>query len=282
MVRTPFSKQNEDKKKGEIKKGPWSAEEDQKLITYIRRYGIWNWTQMPKFAGLARSGKSCRLRWMNYLRPNIKHGNFTKQEEETISKWQQLLGNRWSAIAGKLPGRTDNEIKNYWNTRLKKCVRPEKSTQGPAPLTDNRTSSQLAAPLPTAIESVKSDYPIIFESLSEETSMSSSGSRTSTWKAFELQETSINSLAINDWVNKEASWDAEIAGKSTLLEVANKELDLDYWEEMILPPQEEASLEEDFDSMFMVSSGLLPPAADCSYPEFSTDGHLVYDNLWEN
>ncbi|OWM85693.1 hypothetical protein CDL15_Pgr029116 [Punica granatum] len=278
MVRPPSSKQNEDKKSGEINKGPWSAEEDQKLIAYIRRYGIWNWTLMPKFAGLARSGKSCRLRWMNYLRPNIRHGNFTKQEEETIIKWQQLLGNRWSSIATKLPGRTDNEIKNYWNTRLKKSVRSEKSTQ--APHTNNRTSSQLAAPLPPATVSVKSDHPKIFESLSEETlTMSSSGS--STWKAFELQETSANSLPINDWVNNEASWSVQIAGKSTLLEAVSKGLELDYWEEMILPPLEDVSLAEDFDAMFWVSPGLVLPAADCSLPKFSTDEYLVYDNLWE-
>ncbi|KAK3432548.1 transcription factor MYB13 [Eucalyptus grandis] len=105
-----------------VKKGTWSAEEDQKLTAYIRRYGIWNWAHMPNPAGLARTGKSCRLRWMNYLRPNIRHGNITKEEEDLIIKLQQLLGNKWAAIAARLPGRTDNEIKNYWNTRLKKRV----------------------------------------------------------------------------------------------------------------------------------------------------------------
>ncbi|KAL4323344.1 hypothetical protein GQ457_11G011770 [Hibiscus cannabinus] len=103
-----------------LKKGTWTSDEDRKLVAYVMRYGIWNWNEMPKFAGLQRSGKSCRLRWMNYLRPDIRRGNFTREEEETIIHLQKKLGNRWSAIAARLPQRTDNDIKNYWNTRLKK------------------------------------------------------------------------------------------------------------------------------------------------------------------
>ncbi|TKY66689.1 Myb-related protein Myb4 [Spatholobus suberectus] len=114
MVRTPCS----DKNNG-LKKGAWTPEEDKKLIDYITRYGHWNWRLLPKFAGLARCGKSCRLRWVNYLRPDLKRGDYTQEEEETIIKLHRDLGNRWSAIAARMPGRTDNEIKNYWNTNLK-------------------------------------------------------------------------------------------------------------------------------------------------------------------
>ncbi|KAG8050212.1 hypothetical protein GUJ93_ZPchr0009g567 [Zizania palustris] len=70
-----------------------------------------------------RCSKSCRLRWTNYLRPGIKRGNFSDQEEKLIVHLQALLGNRWAAIASYLPERTDNDIKNYWNTHLKKKLK---------------------------------------------------------------------------------------------------------------------------------------------------------------
>lgn len=103
-----------------LKRGPWTPEEDQKLITFIQEHGHGSWRTLPQKAGLQRCGKSCRLRWTNYLRPDIKRGKFSLQEEQTIIQLHALLGNRWSAIATHLPKRTDNEIKNYWNTHLKK------------------------------------------------------------------------------------------------------------------------------------------------------------------
>ncbi|KZV32994.1 Myb domain protein 13 [Dorcoceras hygrometricum] len=105
-----------------LKKGPWTAEEDSILINFINWHGHGNWRALPKRAGLLRCGKSCRLRWMNYLRPDIKRGNFTREEEETIIALHQQLGNKWSVMAARLPGRTDNEIKNVWHTNLKKRI----------------------------------------------------------------------------------------------------------------------------------------------------------------
>ncbi|KAJ4811545.1 myb domain protein 63 [Rhynchospora pubera] len=103
-----------------LNKGSWTPEEDLRLIAYIQKYGHPNWRALPKQAGLLRCGKSCRLRWINYLRPDIKRGTFSMDEEETVIRLHNLLGNKWSKIASYLPGRTDNEIKNVWNTHLKK------------------------------------------------------------------------------------------------------------------------------------------------------------------
>ncbi|XP_044480115.1 transcription factor MYB46-like [Mangifera indica] len=106
-----------------LRKGLWSPEEDDKLMSYMLNNGQGCWSDVARNAGLQRCGKSCRLRWINYLRPDLKRGAFSPQEEELIIHLHSLLGNRWSQIAARLPGRTDNEIKNFWNSTIKKRLK---------------------------------------------------------------------------------------------------------------------------------------------------------------
>ncbi|XP_038992277.1 transcription factor MYB108-like isoform X2 [Hibiscus syriacus] len=104
----------------ELRRGPWTVEEDFKLIEYIATHGEGRWNSLARCAGLKRTGKSCRLRWLNYLRPDVRRGNITLEEQLLILELHSRWGNRWSKIAQHLPGRTDNEIKNYWRTRVQK------------------------------------------------------------------------------------------------------------------------------------------------------------------
>ncbi|XP_057487067.1 transcription factor MYB82-like [Actinidia eriantha] len=114
--------------KPRVKKGLWKPEEDVILKKYVETHGEGNWASVSQKSGLMRGGKSCRLRWKNYLRPNIKRGRMSEDEKDLIIRLHKLLGNRWSLIAGRLPGRTDNEVKNYWNTHLNKKNSQHKTT----------------------------------------------------------------------------------------------------------------------------------------------------------
>ncbi|KAJ8750762.1 hypothetical protein K2173_015943 [Erythroxylum novogranatense] len=125
-----------------LSKGPWTVMEDEILTDYVKAHGEGKWGNVPKRAGLNRCGKSCRLRWLNYLRPDIKRGNISPDEEDLIIRLHKLLGNRWALIAGRLPGRTDNEIKNYWNTYLCK-----KSAQGNQSSTKRKPISRKVTPI---------------------------------------------------------------------------------------------------------------------------------------
>ncbi|XP_006650271.1 transcription factor MYB94-like [Oryza brachyantha] len=106
-----------------LKKGPWTTAEDAMLVQHVRQHGEGNWNAVQRVTGLLRCGKSCRLRWTNHLRPNLKKGSFSPDEELLIAQLHAQLGNKWARMASHLPGRTDNEIKNYWNTRTKRRQR---------------------------------------------------------------------------------------------------------------------------------------------------------------
>ncbi|XP_028779989.1 transcription factor MYB46 [Neltuma alba] len=128
-MRKPESgKNNTNNNNNKLRKGLWSPEEDDKLMNYMLSNGQGCWSDVARNAGLQRCGKSCRLRWINYLRPDLKRGAFSPQEEELIIHLHSLLGNRWSQIAARLPGRTDNEIKNFWNSTIKKRLKLMSST----------------------------------------------------------------------------------------------------------------------------------------------------------
>ncbi|XWS10477.1 hypothetical protein CRYUN_Cryun39dG0083100 [Craigia yunnanensis] len=127
--------------KQKVKRGLWSPEEDDKLIKHITAHGHGSWSSVPKLCGLQRCGKSCRLRWINYLRPDLKRGSFTAEEEQIIIDVHRILGNRWAQIAKHLPGRTDNEVKNFWNS----CIKKKLLSQGLDPKTHNLLSSRQRA-----------------------------------------------------------------------------------------------------------------------------------------
>ncbi|KAL2230120.1 UNVERIFIED_CONTAM: Transcription factor MYB30 [Sesamum indicum] len=147
-----------------LRKGAWSEEEDNKLRAYILRYGHWNWRLLPRFAGLDRCGKSCRLRWLNYLKPGLKRGSYTKEEQDLIVKLHDELGNKWSAIAAKLPGRSDNEIKNYWHTHFETRGRKANKSGGQVGIfQEEQSDDKLGKP----DDQVSSDMYILESSSSE-------------------------------------------------------------------------------------------------------------------
>ncbi|XP_073132537.1 transcription factor MYB14-like [Henckelia pumila] len=131
--------------KTKVKRGPWSPDEDSTLKNYVEKYGTGgNWIALPNKAGLKRCGKSCRLRWLNYLRPDIKHGGFTKEEDDIILTLYHNIGSRWSVIASHLPRRTDNDVKNYWNTKLKKKLMAANTATATAADSDTSNVTNLA------------------------------------------------------------------------------------------------------------------------------------------
>ncbi|KAA8543939.1 hypothetical protein F0562_021884 [Nyssa sinensis] len=124
-----------------IRKGPWTEHEDVQLVFYVNLFGDRRWDFIAKVSGLKRTGKSCRLRWVNYLHPGLKRGKMTPHEERLVLEYHSKWGNRWSRIARKLPGRTDNEIKNYWRTHMRKKAQERKRDMSASSSLSNSSSS---------------------------------------------------------------------------------------------------------------------------------------------
>ncbi|OEL16562.1 Transcription factor MYB21 [Dichanthelium oligosanthes] len=140
-----------------VRKGPWTLEEDLILVGYISQHGEGSWDSLARAAGLNRNGKSCRLRWLNYLRPGVRHGSITAAEDAAIRELHATLGNKWSKISKHLPGRTDNEIKNYWRTRIQKKPAAAKERQQPPSAVSEKAAMTMMAAATTAAFVISSE-----------------------------------------------------------------------------------------------------------------------------
>ncbi|GAB4861958.1 hypothetical protein Ancab_037213 [Ancistrocladus abbreviatus] len=153
-----------------IRKGPWKAEEDEVLINHVKKYGPRDWSSIRSKGLLQRTGKSCRLRWVNKLRPNLKKYSsflspfssisppiwdgckFSAEEERIVIELQAQFGNKWAKIATHLPGRTDNDVKNFWSSRQKRLARILQS-HTPSSTRSQKTRKEIFSTLETPRDS---------------------------------------------------------------------------------------------------------------------------------
>ncbi|CAN6471283.1 unnamed protein product [Victoria cruziana] len=151
----------------QTRKGPWTEQEDLQLVCFVGLFGERRWDFIAKASGLNRTGKSCRLRWVNYLRPDLKRGRMTPQEESLVLELHARWGNRWSRIARKLPGRTDNEIKNYWRTHMRKKAQERSLSENSSSLSSSCSYSTTLSPDPQLASSMVEDELPIQENSAE-------------------------------------------------------------------------------------------------------------------
>ncbi|XP_023551169.1 transcription factor MYB62-like [Cucurbita pepo subsp. pepo] len=213
--------------RSELRRGPWTIEEDTLLIHYIASHGEGHWNNLAKHAGLERTGKSCRLRWLNYLKPDIKRGNLTPQEQLLILQLHSKWGNRWSKIAQQLPGRTDNEIKNYWRTRVQKQAKQlniESNSEKFLETVRHLWIPRLLQEMDQRSSSTSFNYnsPSL-ESFSQALQQNPSGS-----SAIEANQSSIQSSGVYyQWPESSESVSEEFGNNSDLQPLDNGELQVD-------------------------------------------------------